>query len=61
MCELLKRLWHEEEAQDLAEYALLMMLISFVTIVAVHSLAVTSNRILLRTVFAFFKPRLIGV
>lgn len=60
MCELLKRLWREDEAQDLAEYALLMMLISFVAIVAVHSLAATSNRIILRTVFAFVKPVLVG-
>ncbi|MGA8185141.1 MAG: hypothetical protein WB819_16040 [Terriglobia bacterium] len=61
MYELLKRIWHEEEAQDLAEYALLMMLVSLVTIVAFHSLAATSHRMFLRAVFAFVKPRLIGV
>lgn len=61
MCELLKRLWHQEDAQDLAEYALLMMLVSLVTVVVFHSLVVTSNRMVLRTVFAFFKPLLIGV
>jgi len=61
MCELLKRLWHEEDAQDLAEYALLMMLVSLATVVVFHSLVATSNRMVLRTVFAFVKPRLIGV
>ena len=61
MLELLKRIWHEEDAQDLAEYALLLMLVSLATIVVIHSLAATSNRMILRTVFAFVKPRLIGV
>jgi len=32
--ELLKRLWQEEEGQDLTEYALLLVLIALVAIVA---------------------------
>lgn len=34
MVELLKRLWQEEEGQDLTEYALLLVLIALVAIVA---------------------------
>ncbi len=37
MMELLKRLWQEEEGQDLTEYALLLVLISLVAIVAMKS------------------------
>ena len=61
MCELLKRLWKEEDAQDLAEYALLLMLVSFATVVVLHSLVATSDRVFLRAVYAFVKPRLVGV
>lgn len=38
MMELLKRLWQEEEGQDLTEYALLLVLISLVAIVAMGKL-----------------------
>ena len=38
MKELLKRLWQEEEGQDLTEYALLLVLISLVAIVAMKGL-----------------------
>jgi pilus assembly protein Flp/PilA len=38
MTELLTRLWQEEEGQDLTEYALLLVLISLVAIVAMKSL-----------------------
>lgn len=55
MFELLKRLWQEEGAQDLAEYALLLMLVSLTAIVAMHALAATTDRMFLRTVYAFFK------
>jgi len=34
MKELLKRLWEEEEGQDLTEYALLLVLISLVAVAA---------------------------
>ena len=38
MKELLKRLWQEEEGQDLTEYALLLVLISLVAVTAMSSL-----------------------
>jgi Flp pilus assembly pilin Flp len=37
---ILQRLWREEEAQDLVEYALLLVLIALGAIVAMRSLAV---------------------
>ncbi len=37
MSDLLKRLWQEEEGQDLTEYALLLVLIALVAIVAMKS------------------------
>ena len=36
---LLKRLWKEEEGQDLVEYALLVVLISLASVVAMGKLA----------------------
>jgi len=39
MREFLKRLWHEEEGQDLVEYGLLVVLIGLVAITAMGSLA----------------------
>ncbi len=39
MKNLLKRLWQEEEGQDLVEYALLLVLISLGSIAAMNSLA----------------------
>jgi pilus assembly protein Flp/PilA len=38
MKELLKRLWKEEEGQDLTEYALLLVLISLVAVLAMKTL-----------------------
>ncbi len=38
MTELLKRLWQEEEGQDLTEYALLLVLISLVAIASMKLL-----------------------
>ena len=38
MKELLKRLWQEEEGQDLTEYALLLVLISLVAVAAMGTL-----------------------
>jgi Flp pilus assembly pilin Flp len=55
MFELLNRLWQEEDAQDLAEYALLLMLVSLTAVVALHSLAATTDRMFFRTVYALFK------
>jgi Flp pilus assembly pilin Flp len=39
MKNLLKRLWQEEQGQDLVEYALLLVLISFAALAAMKSLA----------------------
>ena len=55
MFEALKRLWQEEDAQDLAEYALLMMLVSLTAVVALHSLAATTDRMFYRAVHALLK------
>ena len=38
MTELLKRLWHEEEGQDLTEYALLLVLIALFAVAAMGNL-----------------------
>jgi Flp pilus assembly pilin Flp len=38
MKNLLKRLWHDEEGQDLTEYALLVVLISLVAIASMQTL-----------------------
>lgn len=37
MSKLMKRLWHEDEGQDLTEYALLLVLIALVAIVAMKT------------------------
>jgi pilus assembly protein Flp/PilA len=39
MTNLLKRLWHEEEGQDLVEYGLLVVLIALFAIGAMKGLA----------------------
>ncbi len=39
MTNFLKRLWQEEEGQDLVEYALLLVLISLASITAMKTLA----------------------
>ena len=41
MKNLLMRLWKEEEAQDLTEYALLLVLISLVAVAAMSTLGKT--------------------
>jgi pilus assembly protein Flp/PilA len=43
MKNLLKRLWHEEEGQDLIEYALLVALVALAAIVGMNSLATAIN------------------
>ena len=55
MFEELKRLWYEDDAQDLAEYALLMMLVSLTAVVALHSLGTTTDRIFYRAVHVFLR------
>ncbi len=41
MKSLLRRLWAEEEGQDLTEYALLLTLIALATVGAIHGLSAT--------------------
>jgi Flp pilus assembly pilin Flp len=43
MKNLLKRLWSEEEGQDLTEYALLLVLLSLAAIGALGTLAAAIN------------------
>ena len=43
MKNLLKRLWQEEEGQDLIEYALLIALIALAAVVGMGSLATSIN------------------
>jgi Flp pilus assembly pilin Flp len=57
MFEELKRLWQEDDAQDLAEYALLLMLVSLTAIVVLHSLAATTDRMFYRGVHVLLKHR----
>jgi pilus assembly protein Flp/PilA len=45
MTELLKRLWHEEEGQDLTEYALLLVLIALAAIAGMNTLASAINNV----------------
>jgi len=42
---ILKRLWKEEEGQDLTEYALLMVLIALVAIVSMQTLGQTISNV----------------
>jgi len=57
MLEELTRLWQEEDAQDLTEYALLLMLVSLTATMALHSLAVTTDRMFHRAVHVLLKHR----
>lgn len=45
MKNLLKRLWKEEEGQDLVEYALLLVLLSLAAIGALGTLATAINKV----------------
>ena len=45
MTELLKRLWQEEEGQDLTEYALLLVLIALAAIAGMNTLASAINNV----------------
>ena len=42
---IVKRLWKEEEGQDLTEYALLMVLIALVAIVSMQTLGQTISNV----------------
>jgi len=45
MTELLKRLWQEEEGQDLTEYALLLVLIALAAIAVMGTLGSAINNV----------------
>ena len=45
MLELLKRFWKEEEGQDLVEYALLLVFIALVSMVALGNLGTKINSV----------------
>ena len=42
---IVKRLWNEEEGQDLTEYALLMVLIGLVAIASMKTLGTTLSNV----------------
>jgi pilus assembly protein Flp/PilA len=42
---IVKRLWKEEEGQDLTEYALLMVLIALVAIASMQTLGTTISNV----------------
>ena len=43
MKNLLMRLWHEEEGQDLTEYALLVVLLALAAVLGMNTLATAIN------------------
>lgn len=45
MMELMKRLWKEEEGQDLTEYALLLVLIALAAVAGMNTLATAINSV----------------
>jgi len=45
MKNLMKRLWQEEQGQDLTEYALLLVLLSLAAVAALDDLAVAINTV----------------
>jgi pilus assembly protein Flp/PilA len=45
MKNLLMRLWHEEEGQDLTEYALLVVLLALAAITGMKALATAINSV----------------
>jgi pilus assembly protein Flp/PilA len=42
---IVKRLWREEEGQDLTEYALLMVLIALVAIASIQTIGTTISNV----------------
>ena len=55
MIQLLKRIWQEDEAQDLAEYALLLTMVSVTMVITLTWLAATTDRTFFHAVYAFIK------
>ena len=55
MFTLFNRLWHEEDGQDLTEYALLLVLISLTATAGMHSLADSVSRLFRHTSYAVMK------
>jgi Flp pilus assembly pilin Flp len=49
MKKLLARLWHEEEGQDLTEYALLLVLLVLAAIGSLSTLATAVNGVFVNT------------
>jgi len=45
MLKILKKLWSEEDGQDLTEYALLMTLVALAAIAGMQTLAATINNV----------------
>ncbi len=45
MSELLRRLWHEEEGQDLVEYGLLVVLVALGAVAGMSFLATAINSV----------------
>ena len=45
MMNLMKRLWKEEEGQDLTEYALLVVLVALAAIAAMGTLGTTISKV----------------
>jgi pilus assembly protein Flp/PilA len=45
MKQMLRRLWKEEQAQDLTEYALLLVLIALAAVVSMQTLANAINKV----------------
>lgn len=43
---LIARLWHEEDGQDLTEYALLLVLITLAAVTSTQALATSINGVL---------------
>jgi Flp pilus assembly pilin Flp len=55
MFQLLKRIWQEDEAQNLAEYALLLTMGSLTMVVTLTWLAATTDHAFFHAVYAFIK------
>ncbi len=53
--ELFERLWQEEDGQDLAEYALLLVLVSLTATAGMHTFADSLSRLFHHTSYAVVK------
>jgi Flp pilus assembly pilin Flp len=45
MFELLRRLWHEDEGQDIAEYALMLTVILLIVAATVSAIGTNANNV----------------